>query len=153
MTKHITQEETVERAQEYATSLSDLIEPSDVNGSANCWEEIPQETLDMEIYESIDIIMSESSWHSKLSALLYERAVSVYCSDLPRVPMGHLTFDTHKEAIAEGYQPYKCSGAECRAHAQEVFTTVGDLPAGCYEEAYSDVSKGLYNGMQPTCEC
>jgi hypothetical protein len=147
--REITCQEAEERAQEYATPISDLIGPEEVYQDADKWEDVPNDKLRREVSQSIDIILGELSWHTPLKSVMYERAITCHKENMMRAPMKHLTFETKQEAVANGYWPYKMSHGEVMVNLQETYPTIEDIPGEDYQEAYECVSNGLYKGMHP----
>jgi hypothetical protein len=147
--RELTYQEAEERAQEYATPISDLIGPEEVYQDADKWEDVPTDKLQTEISQSIDIIMGELSWHNSLKSVMYERAITCHKENMMRAPMEHLTFETKQEAVANGYWPYKMTHGEVMVSLQETYPTIEDIPSEDYQEAYQNVSSGLYKGMHP----
>lgn len=146
--RETTRSDAVDRAKEYATPLSDLINPEEVCSTANTWENVPESELEREIYQSVDIILSEANWHDPLKAVLYDRAVSHHLDNMMRVPLDDLSIDRRK-AIEKRYWPFDMSRGEIRVVVQEIYPTLRDLPTEDYQAAHGAVTQGLADGMQP----
>jgi hypothetical protein len=133
----ITRQEAREKAKRWATPI-DLI----------TGEDLPEDfdKLEEELSESVGVILSESgTYHPTIEALIQDLEYSLYVEEMPRVKMEHLVFDTHEEAVKEGYWPYKMSCGEALNVAYEHV----DLHNDYLEEARQEVSAGLFAGMMP----
>lgn len=88
-------------------SLDDLIPPSDVEDGAETWDDIDEETLRMEVGESLDHLVSEGALPA-----IDDLAIVLWRESLPRVPMDDLVFSDRATAVREGYWPYKMNRTE-----------------------------------------
>lgn len=150
MTRHIypndsqstARKKAYKTAYEEAFPLEDLITPQEVDSNAESWGDVPREELDREVEQSLTTIRHERHYdgiHKDLATLLYMH-------DLPRAPMEHLAFETKQEALQEGYWPNSMTNVE--AH-QQILENDVLIPPEYYNEAWSEVSAGIYDKTHP----
>jgi hypothetical protein len=94
-------------------------------------------------------MLGEINSHYQLKDILYTRAITLYKNDLSRCKIEHLAFDDKNKALKKGFWPNKMDKFECMERLQEIFTTLEDLPVGYYNDAYDEISRGLFEGMKP----
>lgn len=147
--EELTKNEAQKRAKEYATPISDLVNPSDIDGGVERWESVKDEKLERELHKSVDIILSEITYHNKLRDIIYTRAITIHKEETMRVPKEDMAMKDDKMLLSQMYWPYKMTNMECIATLQEIYPTLKDVPTQDYQEARNEISKALTEGMKP----
>ncbi len=146
MTEFITESEAKAKAKDNATPINDLINPSDIEDNAEEWSDIDDETLEMELVESAEIILSESQ--QPFDSIVFDLAITFLQDDLTRAPMEDLAFDSMEKAVEKGYWPYSMDKWECREILEEMAQN-HNWYWDCHSEAYNVVFGGIVEGMEP----
>jgi len=127
-------------AAEQAEPINMLINVSDIDESADSWDDISDEQIRQEITQSLDVISSERQYEG----LIRDLAVTMWRSDPPRAPMGALVFETERAAVENGYWPNSMNKWE----VEEILFEL-DIPTDVYNEAWEVVSMGVSDKMNP----
>lgn len=143
--RELTKSEARKLAKENATPLNELIRPSDVQEGADSWEEIDDETIEHECFESASIILSERQ--EPAHSIAHDLALTLWAKDLPRAPMEDLVFTTKEKAVREGYWPNKMDKWHLREILEEMYQS--EEYYWYYEEAREVVESGIVEGMKP----
>jgi hypothetical protein len=127
-------------------SLKELIDPNEVTPEATSWDEIEQEDLERHIHDSIEVKMGEGHFSGDIEQL----AVIEWVSDMPRVKLDDLVFDTVKEALENGYRPYETGnmGATYRIHEMVDEGRV-EVPHTARNRARSLVKSAIADKLNP----
>jgi len=144
-----TKQEATSMAKEYAEPLNNLIDPSDVQGNANSWDDINTDRLNQEVWESVSIIRSE---HRTVRNMIQDRAFRIWTDSLTRVSNDALSADvSDKELIfTYGVWPYKMDKWDCYEICHTVFEDPNvRIPQGYIREAEEEIMDGLYEGTMP----
>jgi len=129
-----------------ADSLDALIDPSDVDEESETWSEVPDSEMRSEIAEAVSVMMSESHFQHEAKEL----AIQVWSKDLARVKLEDLRFDEPKEAIKNGYQPYKTPHEASVAMIEElVDESVLHIPNSAWDEAYNVIRAAIADKLHP----
>lgn len=97
-------------------SMDELIDPSDIDENADNWEDIDEDTLNMEVGEGIQVMVSENQIPA-----IKDLSVVLWRESLPRVPMKDLVFDDMETAVREGYWPNSMNRIEVTEILWEYF--------------------------------
>ena len=127
-------------------SLDEAIGPSDVDEESETWSEVPDSEMRQEIAECISVMMSESQYESEAKQL----AIQIWSSDLARVKLDDLRYDEPKEAIKNGYQPYKTPHEASVAMIEELVNeSVLHVPNTAWDEAYNVIRAAIADKLDP----
>ena len=127
-------------------SLDAMVDPSDVDEESETWSEVPDSEMRQEIAECISVMMSESQYESEAKQL----AIQIWSSDLARVKLDDLRYDEPKEAIKNGYQPYKTPHEASVAMIKElVDESVLHIPNTAWDEAYNVIRAAIADKLDP----
>ena len=127
-------------------SLDVRVDPSDVDEESETWSEVPDSEMRQEIAECISVMMSESQYESEAKQL----AIQIWSSDLARVKLDDLRYDEPKEAIKNGYQPYKTPHEASVAMIEElVDESVLHVPNTAWDEAYNVIRAAIADKLDP----
>ena len=127
-------------------SLDEVIDPSDVDEESETWSEVPDSEMRQEIAECISVMMSESQYESEAKQL----AIQIWSSDLARVKLDDLRYDEPKEAIKNGYQPYKTPHEASVAMIEELVNeSVLHVPNTAWDEAYNVIRAAIADKLDP----
>jgi len=144
-----TKQEAIRTAKEYAEPLNKLINPSDVQGDVNSWDDINTDRLNEEVWESVSVMRSE---HRKVRNMIEDRAFRIWTDSLTRVSNDALSEDVSKEELifTYGVWPYKMDKWDCYKICHTVFEDPNiRIPQWAYDEAQEDITDGLYKGTMP----
>jgi hypothetical protein len=143
-----TTSEAREQAEEYATPLDQLINPSDVQDDAEQWTDIDADTIRFECAESAGIIASE---HREMRNLIQDAAFRLWADSMKRVSRDVLGDAANTELVrVYGIQPNDMSNAELYEIMHVVFEeSNARIPNGFVEEARAEVEAGLIEGTKP----
>lgn len=130
-------------------SLDELIEPSEVTPDAETWNEVKEEDLERCIHDSVEVKNGEGHFAGDIDQL----AVIEWVSDMPRVKLDDLVYDTIKEALENGYRPYKTGnmGATYRIHEMIEEGRV-EIPNTARNRARSLVKSAMADKLDPTVD-
>ena len=127
-------------------SLDVRVDPSDVDEESETWSEVPDSEMRQEIAECISVMMSESQYESEAKQL----AIQIWSSDLARVKLDDLRYDEPKEAIKNGYQPYKTPHEASVAMIEELVNeSVLHVPNTAWDEAYNVIRAAIADKLDP----
>jgi len=127
-------------------SLDAMVDPSDVDEESETWSEVPDSEMRQEIAECISVMMSESQYESEAKQL----AIQIWSSDLARVKLDDLRYDEPKEAIKNGYQPYKTPHEASVAMIEELVNeSVLHVPNTAWDEAYNVIRAAIADKLDP----
>lgn len=127
-------------------SLDVRVDPSDVDEESETWSEVPDSEMGQEIAECISVMMSESQYESEAKQL----AIQIWSSDLARVKLDDLRYDEPKEAIKNGYQPYKTPHEASVAMIEELVNeSVLHVPNTAWDEAYNVIRAAIADKLDP----
>lgn len=145
--RELTKSEAKELAKESVEyTLSDLINPSDIDENAALWEDIDPDTLNEELWRSVEVMQSER--HMPYHGIAYDLAICLWRDNLPRAPMGDLVFETQEKAVREGYWPNKMDKWQCR-EILESYSSDYEYFHEYLNEAWESVGAGIYEAMDP----
>jgi len=99
----ITRAQARQTAADETESFDKLIDPEDIDSTADCWDDVDQMQLDDEAAYSIDIMMSENQ--SPFDHLEYDLSMKLTRDALTRVSMDHLDYDNPEIAVQNGFWP------------------------------------------------
>ena len=127
-------------------SLDAMVDPTDVDEESETWSEVPDSEMRQEIAECISVMMSESQYESEAKQL----AIQIWSSDLARVKLDDLRYDEPKEAIKNGYQPYKTPHEASVAMIEELVNeSVLHVPNTAWDEAYNVIRAAIADKLDP----
>lgn len=137
------------QAEEYATPLNELINPSDVVEDAEEWSDIPDERIRRECAESARIVATE---HNEMKNLIQDAAFRYWTDGFKRVSESALAEDVPLVELIHVYNIWpnhvdKWEAYEC---AHKVFDELNyRIPNDCMSEARERVEAGLMEGSKP----
>jgi len=127
-------------------SLDVMVDPSDVDEESETWSEVPDSEMRQEIADCISVMMSESQYESQAREL----AIQIWSNDLARVKLDDLRYDEPKEAIKNGYQPYKTPHEASVAMIEELVSeSVLHVPNSAWDEAYNVIRAAIADKLDP----
>lgn len=134
---------------EDAYSLKELIDHTDIDESAESWDEVSQHDIDEEVRKSTEVAMDESQFANKAKRL----ARSVWVKDLNRASMSDLLFDSEKEALKQGYLPRKMSWREAEDQlAQMINRNETSIPNAAWDESYTVIRAAVVDKLDPNAQ-
>jgi len=148
--REITRTEAREKAREAATPLNKPIQPSDIDDSANSWDDIEMETLENECVRSAEIILAEEQM--PFAGICHDLAMTSWTESMPRISMSHLDYEDMETAVVEAnVWPNEMNKWEIREILEENYRSNDDMSViyhECYNDAYDVVLDGIVDGMQ-----
>lgn len=129
-----------------ATSIDELIPPTDLVEDAGSWGDVPDEKIDDEIHQSVDIIMSEGQYDYDIDGL----AISEWVADMPRVNIDDMVFEDYDEALRNQYQPNKIGFMAARYRVRDMVDS-GDLtiPQTARNKARNLIKQAIAHKLDP----
>jgi hypothetical protein len=120
---------------ERSYKISDLVPVEEVDEDADSWDDVSDDDLDAEIMEAL----RHAGPAEEHDGLIREYAIALWMSDLPRVSMDDMVFETMEEAVDDFYWPKKMDRYELEDLLWEKDETYGYPEAhGVAEAAYID---------------
>lgn len=133
--------------------LSDLINPSDVQESSDSWEDIDEETIEKECYESASIMLSERQ--EPFYGLVRDYAIIRWRDSMNRVNMDSdfVSDDvSRREAMTVyGKWPFDMNYNEAFQILDEYVseTNVHQIPHSVWQDSQTIVERGIVAGLKP----
>lgn len=142
-----TRQEARQEAQEATDSFDRLINPTDIDQSADEWSDIDEQELEQEAITSVEIIRSEKQ--TPFDGFARDLALKLTKEALTRAPMEHLTFETKRKAVTAGYWPHSMNKWELEELIHENYEEgkLSRIYRECYQEAWDTVSAGIIDGL------
>ena len=127
--------------------ITTLIDPEEVDENADSWDDVDDDKLDDELHHAVDVQMSENNQYG---GLIKELAIKIWLSEMPRVKLDDLVFETEEKALENEYWPYRVSSmeAESMLHKLVSFDRL-DIPNSAFEEASGVVQAAALDKMDP----
>jgi len=147
--RYPTKTEAREQAEDYATPLNKLINPSDVDDGANQWSDIDPDTIRRECHTSAGVVATE---HDEMRNLIKDRAFRIWTDGFRRVSDGALAEDVPLVELIHVYNlwPNHVDKWDAYEEAHKVFENPNyRIPNDCYDEARDEVITGLMEGTRP----
>jgi hypothetical protein len=143
-----TTSEARNQAEEYATPLDQLINPSDVVEEADGWADIDDDVIRRECAESAEVVASE---HREIRNLIQDTAFRLWIEGLRRVSRDALGDAPDIELIhVFNIWPNDMDKWEMHEMAHKVYEDPNfRIPNGRYQEARGEVIAGLIEGTKP----
>jgi len=135
--------ETYSEVYQDGYELSALIGPSDVEETADSWDDISDEELRAEIRECLTVANQERQYEGCIRDL----AVTMWRNGLPRVSMDDMAFDDPETAVEKGYWPNSMDKWTC-----EEILFERDIPTDVRQEAWEVVSAAIADKLNPRVE-
>jgi hypothetical protein len=130
-------------------SLDELIEPNEVTPDAETWDEVDEEDLERCIHDSIEVKTGEGHFAKEIDQL----AIIEWVSDMPRVKLDDLVYDTIKEALENGYRPYKTGNMGATYRINEMIEEGRvEIPNTARNRARSLVKSAMADKLDPTVD-
>jgi hypothetical protein len=101
--KKVTRADARQTAADETYSLDELVNPEDIDSTADCWDDVDDRMLEQEAAYSSDVMMSENQ--SPFDHLEYDLTISLTRKALKRVSMDHLDYDNPEIAVQNGFWP------------------------------------------------
>lgn len=135
-------------ARQYATPLDQLINADDVDPNADSWEEVDPETLERELWETTEILISQ---HDEPKWLVKDHAFRLWYDGMRRLPRDVLAdVSDHELVHVYNVQPNDMDKYEWFDIAHRVFEDPNvRIPRDCIEKAREVVQRGLFEGSKP----
>ena len=117
-----TKSEAEQEAEEYATPLDQLINPSDVKDDAEQWSDIDDERIRSECAESAEVVATK---HDYVRALIQDRAFRIWTDGFKRVSESALAEDVPLVELIHVYNvwPNHIDKWDAYEEAHRVFET------------------------------
>lgn len=136
--------EAREQAAEIPDPIDTVISPSDVDDSAESWDDIDRDLLDAEILMVVrEMDIRNNPDYREIAENL---ALSLLMEEMPRVNMRVLVFRKPKTAVVE---EQIWPGQVSVSQAKEWLLEEDAIPSHYLNEAYDEVRLGVMEGMRP----
>jgi hypothetical protein len=134
---------------EEAHSLPEMINCTDIDESAESWDEVSQEDITPEVKQSASVMMDENQFKNRAKPL----ALHIWIKDLNRASMADLVFDTKAEALKNGYLPSSMSWQSAESKLTEM-NNAGEvnIPNSAWDEAYNVIRAAIVDKLDPNAE-
>lgn len=127
-------------------SMDDLINPTDLLEDAGSWGDVSDEVLDDELNEAVSVTMNEGQHKHDIDGL----AIKEWISDMPRVDLDDMVFESYDEAIRNNYLPFDIGRMAARCRIKDMIDN-GDIeiPRTAENRARNLIKEAVAHKLDP----